>query len=54
MNKEQLAQWYRLYRQLVNGYHLSKQDETELLQLNHLLMEVVNKIHNDNMLRDRK
>jgi hypothetical protein len=53
MNKEILTEWYKLYRQVENGYHMSKQDWQELVRLNHLLMEATHKIHNDNMLKEK-
>lgn len=50
MNKKDFEQWYILQQQIVNGYHLSDNDKRELLRLNHLVMEVCHKIHNDSML----
>ena len=50
MKKKTLNEWYTLYRQVVNGYHLSKHDKMELIRLNHIVMEATHKIHNDNML----
>lgn len=50
-NKKELDSWYSLYRQVYNGYHMSDSDKRELIRLNHLVMEVAHKIHNDNMLQ---
>lgn len=52
--KELLEQWGKLNSQYENGYHLSDHDKHELVRLNHLLMEKVHKIHNDNMLQGIK
>lgn len=49
-----LTEWYVLYIQYINGYHLSNMDWSELLSLNHLVMEASHKVHNDNMLDIRK
>ena len=49
--KELLERWETLNSQLENGYHLSNWDMSELIRLNHLLMEKVHKIHNDSMLK---
>lgn len=50
MDKSMLEDWNKLYKQLVNGYHLSEEDKKELVRLNHLVMEATHKVHNDNML----
>lgn len=50
MDKEILNQWFELYSQKQNGYHMSEADKKELIRLNHLVMEACHKIHNDNML----
>jgi len=52
MKKYELIEWYKLLIQLKNGYHLSENDKTELIRLNHLVMEESHKIHNDNMLNN--
>ena len=52
MNKKELNQWKMLANQVKNGYHLSNQDKTELLQLNYKVMGIANSIHNKNMLND--
>lgn len=51
MNKKTLDQWYKLYRQYINGYHMEKSDWKELINLNHEVMEASHKVHNDNMLK---
>ena len=53
MKKQELNDWYKLNKQMINGYHLSSSDWSELARLNHLVMEASHKIHNDNMLQDR-
>lgn len=50
MTKEELEQWWTLREQIVNGWHMSDSDYRELIRLNHLVMEIAHKIHNDNML----
>ncbi len=50
MTKKELNQWYDLHKQIVNGYHLSKDDWQDLIRLNHLVMETSHAIHNKNML----
>lgn len=50
MKKEDLNNWYTLYRQKINGYHMSKLDKQDLIRLNHLVMEATHEIHNDHML----
>lgn len=49
-----LKDWYALYRQVRNGYHMSNSDYQELVRLNHLLMEATHEIHNKNMLNIRQ
>jgi len=50
MNIKIISQWLKLVKQYSNGYYLSESDKRELLRLNHLIMELSHKIHNDNML----
>ena len=50
MTKKELTEWWKLYLQKHNGYHFSKHDWAEFIRLNHLVMEAVHKIHNENML----
>ena len=50
MTQQQLKEWQVLVKQYNNGYHLSAPDKQELLRLNHLVMELSNKIHNDHMI----
>lgn len=50
MTKQELKEWEVLKNQYVSGYHLSKEDWQELIRLNHLLLEITHKIHNENML----
>lgn len=54
MKKQDLDRWYTLRKQVINGYHMEKSDWTELIQLNHQVMEASHKIDNDNMLRQEK
>lgn len=53
MTKQELDQWYELMATIETGEKLNYYDYMELIRLNHLVMEVSHKIHNDNMLRDR-
>lgn len=50
MTKQELIDWYKLYKQVVNGYHMSDWDWQTLVRLNYSVMEATHKIHNDNML----
>lgn len=54
MDLRDLMEWYKLRDQVVNGWVLSKQDQKDLVRLNHLVMEASHNIHNDNMLRKDK
>lgn len=54
ISKEDLTNWYTLREQLVNAWHLSAGDKSELIRLNHLVMEASQEIHNKNMLDDIK
>lgn len=49
IRKQDLDNWYKLRKQIVNGYHMSDSDKRELISLNHTIMEAVHEIHNDNM-----
>ena len=40
MNKGDLTEWYKYYRQYVNGYHMEKWDWDYLVRFNHIIMEV--------------
>ena len=53
MDKEILNQWFELYSQKQNGYHMSEADYKELVRLNHLVMDATHEIHNARMLMDR-
>lgn len=53
MEKEKINEWYKLYTQYKNGYHMESYEWQELARLNYQIMEVVHKIHNDHML-DKK
>ena len=50
MTEQDLKEWFKWYRQFKNGYHMSDSDITELLKLNHLLMEACHDVHNTNMI----
>lgn len=52
MTKNELNEWYLLYQQYINSWHLETSDKRELIRLNHLVMEASHKIHNDNMLNN--
>ena len=52
MNQKELNQWKMLANQVKNGYHLSNQDKTDLLRLNHQVMKISHDIHNKNMLNN--
>jgi hypothetical protein len=54
ISKKELNKWFTLTLQVKNGYHLSSQDKTELLQLNYKVMETAHDIHNKNMLNNLK
>jgi len=54
MTKQILNDWYKLVRQVKNGYHMSEHDYRELIRLNGEVMEVAHDIHNNNMLRKDK
>lgn len=49
--KNAFDQWFIYYKQYINGYHMSDYDIRQLISLNHMLMEQVHRIHNDNMLK---
>jgi len=49
MTNQELKEWRTLQKQFANGYHLSKNDWKELVRLNHIIKEVVQNIHNENM-----
>lgn len=50
MTKEELNEWYSLISIIKAGVKLNASDCSELLRLNHLVMEMSHYIHNDNML----
>jgi hypothetical protein len=51
MTKEELIKWFDLLQLVTkSGYKLDKNDYSELLRLNHLVMEASHEIHNKNML----
>lgn len=52
MTKKDFNDWYKLRIQFVNGYHMESHDWSELIRLNHLVMEATNDIHNHNMLNN--
>jgi len=54
MTDEDLKEWDTLRKQIVNGYHMSNWDWSNLVRLNYLVMEQCHKIHNDNMLKVRR
>ena len=49
MKKSELDIWYKYQKALDCSEFLEKEDMRELIRLNHLVMEVAHKIHNDNM-----
>jgi hypothetical protein len=51
MTIKEINTWHKWIRQVDNGYHMSDQDYRELLQLNHQVMTIANKIHNQSMLK---
>jgi len=50
MNEEERKEYFILLNQYKNNYHLSKSDKSELIRLNHLIMEDAHMIHNNNMM----
>ena len=50
MIKQELSEWYTLWLQVKNGYHMEPSDKRRLLSLNMDVMEIAHKIHNDHML----
>ena len=52
MTKQELNEWFTLYKQVKNGYHMEPHDWRELVRLNHLVMEASHEIHNKNMSGD--
>lgn len=50
MKKQDLDNWYKLWKQYNNGYHMEKSDWSELVRLNHLVMETSHDVHNENMI----
>lgn len=52
MTDQDLKEWLVLWKQYNNGYHMEPTDKQELVRLNHLIMEVCHKIHNNNMIGD--
>lgn len=48
--QEEFHQWYALREQAANDGDLSNSDKSELIRLNHLVMEAAHEIHNANML----
>lgn len=51
MTREELDKWFDLITTIKTGTKLDYYDYSELLRLNHLVMEEAHLIHNDNMLR---
>ena len=49
MTDEELKEWHAFYKQYKNGYHLSKNDWSNFVHLNHLVMEASHEVHNKNM-----
>lgn len=49
MTQEKLKQWQVLVKQYINAWHLSDSDKQQLIRLNHEVMELSHRIHNDNM-----
>lgn len=50
LTQKELKEWYTLYLQYINGWHLEPEDKRELLRLNHIVITEVHKVHNDNQL----
>lgn len=50
MKKEELELWFSYMLTIGAGEKLGYSDYSELLRLNHKVMELAHKIHNDNML----
>lgn len=50
MTKKELDQWYLLRKRYLDGELSTRDEEVELVRLNHLIMEASHKIHNDNMI----
>jgi hypothetical protein len=49
LEKKDLEAWYKMRKQIVNGYHMSEWDIMEMVRLNHLVMEAAHEIHNERM-----
>lgn len=47
-----MAEWFNLYKQYKNGYHMSDSDIKELVRLNHILIFTVHEVHNESMSND--
>jgi hypothetical protein len=52
MTQKELIYWFRYSKDLKKGTFLEREDIQELIRLNHLVMEIAHKIHNDNMLNN--
>lgn len=50
VTQQELNEWLKYCKQIKNGYHMSDSDVTELLQLNHKVMEVCHDVHNSSMM----
>lgn len=47
-----IAEWFKLYMQYKNGYHMNDSDIKELVRLNHILILPVHEVHNESMSND--
>lgn len=54
LTKDEALQWFTLWLQVKNGYHMEPSDKQELIRLNHLVMEVSHNIHNSHMMEGRQ
>jgi hypothetical protein len=54
LTREECAQWFTLWLQVKNGYHMEPSDTQELFRLNFLVMEVAHHLHNGHMMEGKQ
>lgn len=50
MTKKELDIWYKYTIAVKNDWHFEPEDTREMIRLNHLVMEIADKIHNSHMM----